>query len=98
MALREALVRRHFQDMKKAEIEGVTLDVVRGDMMRAPPITMGSLTLHGVNITYGDMYIFERWKLNDTPVLVLGMDVLGSVDELIIDYRLRQLQLRTRHS
>jgi hypothetical protein len=26
------------------------------------------------------------------------MDVLGSVDELIIDYRLRELQLRTRHS
>ena len=98
LALREALVRRHFQDMKKAEIEGVTLDVVYGDMMRAPPISMGSLTLHGVNITYGDMYIFERWKLNGQPVLVLGMDVLGSVDELIIDYRLRQLQLRTRHS
>jgi hypothetical protein len=44
------------------------------------------------------MYIFDRWKLNGQPVLVLGMDVLGSVDELIIDYRLRELQLRTRHS
>jgi hypothetical protein len=26
------------------------------------------------------------------------MDVLGTVDELIIDYRLHQLQIRLRHS
>ena len=98
LALRQALVRRHAQDLRDAEIEGVTLEVAHGDVMRAPPITMGSLTLRGVNITYGDMYIFDRWKLNGQPVLVLGMDVLGSVDELIIDYRLRELQLRQRHS
>lgn len=97
-ALRETLLRRHAQDLKKAEIEGVTLDVAQGDMMRAPPITVGALTFTGVNITYGDMYIFDRWKLNDQPTLVLGMDVLGTVDELIIDYRLHQLQIRVRHS
>jgi hypothetical protein len=51
-----------------------------------------------VNITYGDMFIFDRWKLNHEPVLVLGMDVLGTVDTLVIDYRLRQLQLRLRRS
>jgi hypothetical protein len=67
-------------------------------MMRAPPISVGSVEFDGVNITYGDMYIFDRWKLGDQPILVLGMDVLGTVDELNIDYRLRQLQIRLRHS
>ena len=98
LALRETLVRRHEQDLRKSEIEGVTLEVAQGDMMRAPPISMGGLTLKGVNITYGDMYIFDRWKLNGQPILVMGMDVLGSVDELVIDYRLRLMQLRLRHS
>jgi predicted aspartyl protease len=97
-ALRETLLKRHAQDMQRAEIEGVTLDVAQGDMMRAPPISVGQLKFNGVNITYGDMYIFERWKLNNQPTLVLGMDVLGTVDELIIDYRLHQLQIRLRHS
>ena len=97
-ALREALQRRHAQDMHKAEIEGVTLDVAYGDTMRAPPISVGSVEFDGVNIIYGDMYIFDRWKLSGQPVLVLGMDVLGTVDELNIDYRLRQLQIRLRHS
>lgn len=97
-ALRETLLRRHAQDMRTAEIEGVTLEVAHGDMMRAPPISVGGLKFSGVSITYGDMYIFDRWKLNDQPTLVLGMDVLGTVDELIIDYRLRLLQLRLRQS
>ena len=97
-ALRAALMRHNSRDISKSEIEGVTLDVEAGDTMRAPPISVGSLQFIGVNITYGDMFIFERWKLNHEPTLVLGMDVLGTVDTLVIDYRLHQLQIRLRHS
>jgi predicted aspartyl protease len=97
-ALRAALMRHNARDMKKSEIEGVTLDVAVGDMMRAPTIFVGPLQFIGVNITYGDMFIFERWKLNQEPTLVLGMDVLGTVDTLVIDYRLHQLQMRLRRS
>jgi predicted aspartyl protease len=97
-ALRSALERQGRRDVKKEEIEGVTLDVARGDMMKAPPIEMGNLQFNGVYITYGDMYIFDRWHLMHDPTLVLGMDVLGTVDVLVIDYRLRELQIRLRHS
>jgi predicted aspartyl protease len=97
-ALRGALMRHNARDVSKSEIEGVTLDVESGDTMRAPPISVGSLQFIGVNITYGDMFIFDRWKLNHEPTLVLGMDVLGTVDILVIDYRLHQLQIRLRHS
>jgi predicted aspartyl protease len=97
-ALRTALARRGMKDVTKEEIEGVTLDVARGDMMRAPPIQAGSVRFTGVYITYGDMYIFDRWKLMNEPTLVLGMDVLGTVDVLVIDYRLRELQVRLRDS
>jgi hypothetical protein len=95
-ALRTALMRHDQKDSHKAEIEGVTLDVETGDMMRAPPIYVGSLQFNSVSITYGDMFIFDRWKLTREPTLVLGMDVLGTVDLLIIDYRLRLLQIRLR--
>jgi hypothetical protein len=57
---------------------------------------VGPLQLRSVNITYADMFIFDIWKLTREPVLVLGMDVLGTVDMLVIDYRLRQLQIRLR--
>ncbi len=97
-ALRMALARRGLKDVTKEEIEGVTLDVAHGDMMRAPPIQAGSVRFTGVYITYGDMYIFDRWHLVNEPTLVLGMDVLGTVDILVIDYRLRELQVRLRNS
>jgi len=97
-ALREALARRGMRDAKKEEIVGVTLDIARGDMLRAPPIAVGSVQFNGVYITYGDMYIFDLWKLEREPTLVLGMDVLGTVDVLVIDYRLRQMQIRLRRS
>lgn len=97
-ALRAALARRGMKDAVKEEIEGVTLDIARGDMMRAPPIEAGPIRFDGVSVTYGDMYIFDRWQLTREPTLVLGMDVLGTVDVLVIDYRLRQLQIRLRRS
>ena len=97
-ALRMALARRGVKDVTKEEIEGVTLDVAYGDMMRAPPISAGAVRFTGVSITYADMYIFDRWHLLDQPTLVLGMDVLGTVDVLVIDYRLRELQVRLRSS
>ena len=97
-ALRAALARHGMRDVTKEEIVGVTLDVARGDMMRAPPIEAGAIRFNGVYITYGDMYIFDRWQLMNEPTLVLGMDVLGTVDVLVIDYRLRELQVRLRKS
>jgi predicted aspartyl protease len=97
-ALRTALARHGSKDVTKETIEGVTLDVAPGDMMMAPPIDIGSLRFTGVYITYGDMYIFDRWHLMNEPTLVLGMDVLGTVDVLVIDYRLHELQIRLRRS
>jgi predicted aspartyl protease len=97
-ALRTALVRQNSKITHKAEIEGVTLEVETGDMMRAPPISVGPLEFNFVNITYGDMFIFDRWKLNREPVLVLGMDVLGTVDVLVIDYKMHLLQMRLRRT
>ena len=97
-ALRSALMRHNSKDSHKAEIEGVTLEVESGDVMRAPPISVGPLQFNFVNITYGDMFIFDRWKLNREPVLVLGMDVLGTVDMLVIDYKMKLLQMRLRRS
>jgi len=38
----------------------------------------------------------RHWKLTSQPVLLIGMDVLGALDTLVIDYSRSELQLRTR--
>ncbi len=96
LALRNALMRRPPANVQSEGVIGVSLDVQQGDNIPAPPMSLGSLRLQGVHVIFGDMYLFEHWKLTDQPALLLGMDVLGLFDVLIIDYKMRQLQVRTR--
>ena len=96
LALRDALHRHASRNAKPEEIIGVTLDVQTGDNLLAPDIDLGKLQVKGAHITFGDMYLFQHWKLTDEPTLTLGMDLLGSFDVLIIDYNRHELQIRTR--
>jgi Aspartyl protease len=94
LPLRAALMRRPPRAINRTDIEGVTLAVQTGDSLPAPQIQMGSLTINGVHIIFGDMYLFQHWQMTDKPVLLIGMDLLGSFDVLIIDYRMREMQVQ----
>ena len=96
VALRDALMHYRPKNATRAEVTGVTLDVQTGDNLPAPDIDFGSLQVKGVNIVFGDMYLFQHWKFTDEPTLTLGMDLLGSFDVLIIDYNRHELQIRSR--
>ncbi len=93
-ALRRALVSRHAQGTPD-KIYDVTTHVQGGEMFESPPIMLGRIEIRGARITYGEVRIFEHWHLTREPALLIGMDALGHLDALIIDYRRRELQLRT---
>ena len=40
-----------------------------------------------VTLTYGDFHIFDVWQLRDTPALIIGMDILGTLGQMTIDFR-----------
>jgi hypothetical protein len=80
----------------KNTIIGVTLDEQHGETLFAPSVDIGDLTVNGMRVTFGDMYIFDAWKMNDAPALLIGMDIIGLLDTLIIDYKRRELHLRPR--
>ncbi len=64
--------------------------------VQIPSITAGELIVKDAEIAFSDLYIFEHWQLATRPALLIGMDVLGVLDTLVIDYGLNQLQVRTR--
>jgi predicted aspartyl protease len=97
LPLQAALARRLIRATKRTDVEGVTLDVQSGDNVPAPEIEMGGLVITGVRIIFGDMYVFQHWHMTDKPVLLLGMDLLGSFDVLIMDYQMRQMQVLLTH-
>jgi predicted aspartyl protease len=96
ISLREALARKARHGVAN-NIVGVTLDVQEGEAFDAPPVSIAGITIRGMRVTFGDLYIFEAWKMKDEPALLIGMDVIGLLDSLIIDYKRRELHLRPRH-
>jgi hypothetical protein len=54
--------------------------------------------IQGLNVAFGDMYVFDQWQLAHEPALAIGMDLLGSFDMLIIDYARGEMQVRLRES
>ena len=92
-ALREAL--RHWQNNRKeplfTDVFGTTSEVARGEHGLAPIILFGPLKLLDVDLIYGDFKIFDIWNLRERPAMILGMDVLGTVRSLGIDFRNREL-------
>jgi predicted aspartyl protease len=97
MALRQALLRRRNAGLMEAtHVIGLSMDEQAAHSIRTPPISMGHAEISNVEVVYGDIDVFRLWELEDRPALLLGMDVLGTLNTLIIDYRMREVQIRTR--
>jgi predicted aspartyl protease len=94
-ALREALRRRNkFKEPTITRVFGTTEDVSHGEVESAPPIEFGPANISDVRVVYGDFHIFKVWDLEKRPALLIGMDVLGTVGALVIDFRRRELYLQ----
>jgi hypothetical protein len=97
MALRDALLRGGSRGTPSVDhIEGVTAEIQEGEGRSTPAIQFGPVEINSYRMTFADMRIFQYWKLTEEPVLLIGMDALGLLDTLIIDYRRNELQLRMR--
>jgi hypothetical protein len=95
LALRSALSRRSAMFRGKPDqIIGATKDVESGEVIPMPAIEFGSIQIRDSGVTFADIYIFKQWKLLNEPAILIGMDALGLLDTLVIDYRRHELQMR----
>lgn len=96
LALRDALNERNFSYHGRPDrIVGATLAEERGELIGTPAIAMGPILMRDAGVTFADVYIFKHWNMLGEPALMIGMDALGTLDTLIIDYRRKELQIRT---
>lgn len=99
LALRNALARTTLNFGGKADqIMGATKDIQNGQIIPMPAIEIGSVQILDAGVTFGDMYIFKQWNLLHEPAILIGMDALGMLDTLVIDYRRHELQMRMPRS
>lgn len=100
-ALRVALAeRRRRRDLVAVpeEVTGATLDVQTGNRIATPSLALGDVMVRNPTMTFADFAIFEHWKMTEEPAMLIGMDVLGLLDTLIIDYRRKELQVKLRRN
>jgi hypothetical protein len=95
LALKHALSDHSIQFRGRPDqIIGATKEVQNGEIMPMPAIAFGSIQILDPGVTFADVYIFKQWKLLNEPAILIGMDALGLLDTLVIDYRRHELQMR----
>jgi predicted aspartyl protease len=95
LALRDALGLARFGKDERAitTVFGATPELGAGMSLIAPTIYIGDARLRNLEVTFGDLYVFTLWQLESTPALLVGMDLLGTLQKFVIDYRRREIQL-----
>lgn len=96
-ALRTALAERRkhaAQDGKLDKVFGATLDMQVGTRLETPTLRLGKMIVKIPEITFADFEIFKHWHMTEEPAMLIGMDVVGLFDTLIIDYKRKELQVK----
>ena len=98
LALRDALLERgrYKNAPDDAFVIGLNDATQSGRFLRTPRIRLGDADIDGLHIIYGDIHVFKLWELEEEPAILVGMDVLGSLERLVIDYRREEIQFRSR--
>jgi len=80
--------------VEDAVVIGATPGTQDGVSFLAPMIRIGEARLRDLPVTFGDLHVFEIWGLEDEPALLIGMDLIGSLEHFVIDYRQREFHLK----
>jgi predicted aspartyl protease len=82
------------QDAKSStRVYAATSQAVFGQIVATPPIRMGGIEVGNLHPVFGDFEVFNLWGVRDEPAIVLGMDILGTTQALMIDFRREELRL-----
>jgi Aspartyl protease len=73
-------------DSNLTQVYAATSQIVFGDLLMTPSLRMGGLSVGRFQVVYGDFEVFKIWEVADRPAIVLGIDVLGQLDAMMIDY------------
>jgi Aspartyl protease len=82
---------------RATEVIGETLARQRGERQQVPVLRMGeAIQIVRPTVIFGDFYVFHLWKLQSEPAIVIGMDMIGSLEQFLIDYQRGEIQVHPR--
>jgi len=87
---------RNLEAPPTADVVDATQTTESGNVRIVSPIEMGQIKVTNTAVTFGNFQVFRFWGLEGQPALLLGMDVLGTLQELTIDYRRHEVLFQTQ--
>lgn len=95
LALQNAMNRNRKQkrEVVAAVVHGATPDIADGDVQEIREATIGDMTLSNLEVIFADFHVFKLWGLDKQPALLIGMDMLGVLERLVIDYRRNEVSM-----
>jgi len=94
LALQTAMNKGHKKrDPVSAVVHGATPDIADGDVQEIREATIGDMTLTNLEVIFADFHVFKLWGLDQEPAMLIGMDMLGVLERLVIDYRRNEVSM-----
>lgn len=89
--LSEALLKAHprLVRLSNAQVFGVTGHVMTGQYIELPKVEMRAFSVVDAGAVALQAPIFDLWKLNDEPAMIVGMNLLSRLRSFTIDYGAR---------
>jgi len=94
LALQSAMNKgRKKREPVSAVVHGATPDIADGDVQEIRECTIGDMTLTNLEVIFADFHVFKLWGLDQEPAMLIGMDMLGVLERLVIDYRRNEVSM-----
>ncbi|MBL8558850.1 MAG: aspartyl protease family protein [Hyphomonadaceae bacterium] len=92
-ALRAALIAQRTRTRADGQtlVFGAVGPHVSADIIWVPRLRIGAGNVTKMPLLFADTHVFRIWRLEEKPALLLGMDVIGQLDAITIDYRLNRV-------
>jgi predicted aspartyl protease len=68
-----------------------TGQTAQGEVAELPPLRIGGLTLRKVLAAFADLHVFDLWRLQDRPTILIGVDVMRAFEAVTLDYGRREV-------
>ncbi len=74
-------------------VHGATADIADGNVQVVKEAQLGDMTLSNLEVIFADFHVFKLWGLDQEPAMLIGMDMLGVLERLVIDYRRNEVSM-----
>lgn len=85
--------KRRKRELIEAVVHGATADIADGVVQEVRQAQIGDLTLSNLEVIFADFHVFKLWGLDQEPAMLIGMDMLGVLERLVIDYRRNEVSM-----